>query len=106
VEKAAERDNPRSVAVNKNQLATVRRHQIRYPEALRLYDEVLHIFKTAWRTGIRLPPFGTRSGIVHQQAGQHEAAEKAYQESLSSRCKEPIAPAKRARSTNSATFIP
>jgi tetratricopeptide (TPR) repeat protein len=81
VEKAAERDNPRSVAVNKNQLATVRRHQKRYPEALRLYDEVLHIFKQLGEPA-SVATVWHQIGIVHQQAGQHEAAEKAYQESL------------------------
>jgi tetratricopeptide (TPR) repeat protein len=55
--------------------------QERYPEALDLYHEVRNNFKrlgepasvaTAWH----------QIGIVQQRAGQYEAAEKAYQESL------------------------
>jgi tetratricopeptide (TPR) repeat protein len=81
IQKAEEIRDPRQVAVNKNQLATVRRHQKRYPEALRLYGEVLHIFKQLGEPAA-VATVWHQIGRVHEHAHQYDAAEKAYQESL------------------------
>jgi len=78
---AEQRSDLRSVALNKNQLATVRLLQKKYSEALRLFGEARELFEflgepasvaLAWH----------RIGIVHQEAGGHEAADQAYQKSL------------------------
>jgi tetratricopeptide (TPR) repeat protein len=76
--------DPRSVAVNKGQLATVRFLQKNYSEALRLYAETREVFE-------RLnEPAGVAGawhqiGMVHVYAGNYEAAEQSYQKSLSIR---------------------
>jgi len=76
IRSAGERVDPRSVAVNKGQLATVRRLQRRYPEALGAHAEARDIFEqlgelrsvaVAWH----------EMGIVYREAGEHEAAEVA-----------------------------
>ena len=71
----------RGVATGKGQLGTVRLLQRRYPEALAAQSEARDSFEklgepagvaTAWHL----------IGVVHQEAGQPEAAERAYQQSL------------------------
>ncbi len=78
---AQERDDPRSVAVGQGQLATVRRRQERYPEALALYAAVKDIFTRLGEPG-SVAVVWHQIAIVHQYAEQLEAAEHAYQESL------------------------
>ena len=76
-----ERSHPRSVAINKVQLARVRILQRKYAEALATYDEALEIFE-----GLGEPSSVATTwhhiGMVHEDAGEHNAAEKAYQQSL------------------------
>jgi tetratricopeptide (TPR) repeat protein len=71
----------RGVAVGKGQLATVRRRQGQYAEALAAHVEARTIFEqqnepamvaTAWH----------QIGMVHQDAGQYDEAEAAYRRSL------------------------
>jgi tetratricopeptide (TPR) repeat protein len=78
---AEEARDLRSVCVNKGQLATVRIYQKKYPEALKLHCEARDTFiglgepamvATAWH----------QMGLTYEEAGQTEAAEEAYQESL------------------------
>jgi tetratricopeptide (TPR) repeat protein len=75
------RGDLRDVAVGKGQLGTVRLQQQRYAEALAAYQEARDTFS-------RLNEPGTvaiawhQIGRVHQEAGQPEAAEDAYNQSL------------------------
>jgi tetratricopeptide (TPR) repeat protein len=76
-----QRGDQRDVAVGKLQLGTVRLHQQRYAEALEAYQQTRDTFS-------RLNEPGTVAGVwhqigmVHEQAGQPEAAEEAYNQSL------------------------
>jgi tetratricopeptide (TPR) repeat protein len=79
--RAEELGDARGIAVGKFQLSNVRVLQYRYPEALAAHEEARKIFQDlgepasvaqAWH-GI---------GWVHEEAGQPEAAERAYRESL------------------------
>ena len=78
---AERRSDPRSAAVSKANLATVRLSQKDYAEALRLYSEVREIFEninepatvaTTWH----------QIGMVYRAADQFEPAEHAFQRSL------------------------
>ena len=70
----------RSVAVAKGQLAGVRIRQKRYVEALDLYAEVRKTFQELGEPGY-VGVAWHQIGMVHENAGQYEAAEEAYQES-------------------------
>ncbi|HEY6392604.1 MAG TPA: CHAT domain-containing protein, partial [Bryobacteraceae bacterium] len=81
IDLAKEARDLRSLSANKNQLATVRMLQKKYTEALELYREVRDTFiklgepaavATAWH----------QTGRTYEAAGQYEAAEEAYKESL------------------------
>ena len=78
---AEERKDPRSLAVNKGQLATVRMLQERYSDALDLYVEVRKIFEQLGEPG-SVAGSWHQIGMVHTYASHYDAAEKAYQESL------------------------
>jgi tetratricopeptide (TPR) repeat protein len=71
----------RGVAVRKGQLATVRRRQQRYGEALEAYKEARDTFSRLNEPG-SVASVWHQIGIVHQEAGQPEAAEMAYNQSL------------------------
>ena len=73
--------NHRSVAVGKGQLGAVRFEQKQYSEALRLYGEARNEFEQLNEPGMVAVAWH-RTGIVHQGAGQPQAAEAAYQQSL------------------------
>jgi tetratricopeptide (TPR) repeat protein len=81
IRRAEQRGNLRDVAVGKGQLATVRLQQQRYAEALEAYQEARDTFS-------RLNEPGTvaivwhQIGMVHAEAGQPDAAEEAYNQSL------------------------
>jgi tetratricopeptide (TPR) repeat protein len=81
IELAEDAGDLRSVGTNKNQLATVRRLQQKYPEALKLYGEVRDTFIGLCEPG-SVATTWQQIGNTYQGAGQYEAAEKAYQESL------------------------
>ncbi len=81
VERAQKRGDPRSAAVNKGQLGTVRMLQRRFGEALAAHTAARDIFEklgearyvaTAWHL----------IGMVHKNADQYDAAEQAYLKSL------------------------
>jgi tetratricopeptide (TPR) repeat protein len=71
----------RGVAVSKGQLATVRRRQQRYGEALEAYKEARDTFSRLNEPG-SVAIVWHQIGIVYQEAGQPEAAEEAYNQSL------------------------
>jgi len=74
-------NDPRSVAAGKGQLADVRRRQKNCPEALPLYGEVQEVFE---RLNEPATAAGTwhQIGMVYSDAGQFDASEQAYQNSL------------------------
>lgn len=71
----------RGVAVGKGQLGSVRLEQRRYPEALAAYAEARDRFNALDEPGSVAVSWHL-IGMVHQAAGQPEAAEEAYQKSL------------------------
>jgi tetratricopeptide (TPR) repeat protein len=81
IRRAEQLDDARQIALGKGQLGTVRMQQRRYPEALAAYAEARERF-------MQLDEPGTVAGIWHQTgmvygaAGQPEAAEDAYRNSL------------------------
>lgn len=81
---AEERQDPRSVAVCKGQLAAVRCLQEDYPEALRLYAEAGEVFELLNEPDT-VAVVWHWTGWVHEVAGDYEAAEQCYQKSLSIR---------------------
>jgi tetratricopeptide (TPR) repeat protein len=74
----------RGVAVPKGQLGTVRLQQQRYAEALETYKEARDTFSRLNEPG-SVAIVWHRIGMVHQEAGQPEAAEEAYNQSLAIR---------------------
>jgi len=78
---AEERKDPRSLAVNKGQLATVRMLQKRYADALDLYAEGRKIFERLGEPG-SVAVIWHQIGMVHKNASHYEAAEKAILEAL------------------------
>jgi len=71
----------RGVAVRKGQLGTVRLQQQRYAEALEAYKEARDTFLCLNEPGTVAGAWH-QIGIVHQEEGQPEAAEEAYNQSL------------------------
>lgn len=78
---AERRSAIREVAVGKTQLGTVRMLQHRYPEALAAYAEARERFQALDEPGTVAAAWH-QTGMVHQKAGQPQAAEAAYRESL------------------------
>jgi tetratricopeptide (TPR) repeat protein len=78
---AEQRGNARSFALNKSQLGNVRQAQRRYPEALAVYAEARQRFTALDEPGSVATSWHL-TGMVHQQAGQPQAAEDAYRKSL------------------------
>jgi tetratricopeptide (TPR) repeat protein len=81
IRQAENQKDQRQVAVAKNQLGIARLYQQRYAEALEAHQEARDTFSrlneastvaSAWH----------QIGVVHQEAGQPEAAEEAYNQSL------------------------
>jgi len=81
IQLAEQRGDARSIAVDKGQLATVRLQQRRYPEALEAYAEARQRFTALDEPG-SVAVIWHQTGMVHQQAGQPQAAEDAYRKSL------------------------
>jgi tetratricopeptide (TPR) repeat protein len=71
----------RGVAVGKGQLATVRLQQQRYAEALEAYQQARETFSRLNEPG-SIASVWHYIGMVHAEAGQPEAAEEAYNQSL------------------------
>jgi tetratricopeptide (TPR) repeat protein len=76
-----QRGDLRSVAVGKGQLGTVRLYQQRYAEALETYQQARDTFLRLNEPG-SIANVWHQIGRVHQEAGQPEAAEVAYNQSL------------------------
>jgi tetratricopeptide (TPR) repeat protein len=71
----------RGVAVGKGQLGTVRLYQQRYAEALEAYQQARETFSRLQEPGT-VAIVWHQIGMVHAGAGQPEAAEEAYNQSL------------------------
>jgi tetratricopeptide (TPR) repeat protein len=80
--KDEKRGDLRDVAVGKGQVGSVRLQQQRYAEALKAYQEARDTFSRLQEPG-SVAIVWHQIGIVHQEAGQPEAAEEAYNQSLS-----------------------
>jgi tetratricopeptide (TPR) repeat protein len=76
-----QRGDLREVAVGKSQIGTVRLYQQRYAEALEAYQEARDTFFRLNEPG-SVASAWHQIGMVHQNAGQPEAAEEAYNQSL------------------------
>ncbi len=81
IQRAEQRGDARSIALYKGQLGTVRLSQRRYPEALAAYAEARQRFSALDKPG-SVAVSWHQTGNVHQQAGQPQAAEDAYRQSL------------------------
>ncbi|HRI61079.1 MAG TPA: CHAT domain-containing protein [Saprospiraceae bacterium] len=77
--------DPRSIAVNRGQLATLRMRQKRYSEALKLYEDVKLIFEQQPHEPSSLATAWYQIGMTHQEMGNYDAAEKSYYEALTIR---------------------
>jgi tetratricopeptide (TPR) repeat protein len=71
----------RSIAVGKGQLGTIRLAQRRYPEALAAYAEARQQFTALDEPGTVAVSWHL-TGMVYEEAGQPQAAEDAYRQSL------------------------
>jgi tetratricopeptide (TPR) repeat protein len=76
-----QRGDTRNIAVGKGQLGTVLLQQRRYPEALATYAEARQRFTALDEPG-SVAVIWHQTGMVHQYAGQPQAAEDAYRQSL------------------------
>jgi tetratricopeptide (TPR) repeat protein len=76
-----QRGDARSIAVGKGQIGTVRYLQRRYPEAVAAHAEARQRF-TALNEPGTVAVSWHQTGMVHQNAGQPQAAEDAYRQSL------------------------
>jgi tetratricopeptide (TPR) repeat protein len=81
IRRGEQRGDLRSVAVGKGQLGTVRLWQQRYAEALEAHQVARDSFSRLNEPG-SVAIAWHQIGVVHQEAGQPEAAEEAYNQSL------------------------
>jgi tetratricopeptide (TPR) repeat protein len=81
IRRGEQRRDLRGVAVDKVQLASVRLEQQRYAEALEAYKEARDTFSRLNEPG-SVASVWHQIGRVHEEAGQPEAAEEAYNQSL------------------------
>jgi len=81
IRKAEQREDLRSVAVGKGQLATVHLQQQRYAEALEAYQQARDTFSRLNEPG-SVAAIWHLIGVVHQEAGRPDASEEAYNQSL------------------------
>jgi tetratricopeptide (TPR) repeat protein len=81
IRRSEQRGDLREVAVGKSQLGTVRLKQQRYGQALEAYQEARDTFSRLIEPG-SVASAWHQIGMVHQEAGQPEAAEEAYNQSL------------------------
>jgi tetratricopeptide (TPR) repeat protein len=76
-----QRGDVRDVAVGKGQLGTIRMLQRRYPEAVKAHEEARALF-TKLQEPAMVAVSWHMTGMAYQEAGQPEAAQDAYRESL------------------------
>jgi tetratricopeptide (TPR) repeat protein len=81
IRRAEQLGNNRNVAVGKEQLGAILLNQRRYPEALVAYAEARERFTQLDEPG-SVAVIWHQTGMVYQEAGQPEAAEDAYRNSL------------------------
>jgi tetratricopeptide (TPR) repeat protein len=81
IQRAEQLEDSRQVAVGKGQLGNVRLAQRRYPEALAAHAEARQRF-TALNEPGTVAVSWHQTGRVYQEAGQPQAAEDAYRQSL------------------------
>jgi tetratricopeptide (TPR) repeat protein len=81
IKEAGEWEDPRQVAVGKFQLATVRRRQRRYSQALTGCEEAREIFDRLGEV-TNVASAWHEVAEVHRMAGEYEQAEEAFQEAL------------------------
>lgn len=81
IQRAEQIEDSRQVAVGKGQLGSVRLAQRRYPEALAAYAEARQRFTALDEPGTVAVSWH-QTGMVYQDAGQPQAAEDAYRQSL------------------------
>ena len=81
IRRSEQLNDTRQVAAGKGNLGTVRKNQRRYPEALAAYAEARERFTQLNEPG-SVSVFWHQTGMVYQEAGQPDAAEDAYRESL------------------------
>lgn len=81
IQRAEHLDDQRQIAVNKNQLGTVRLLQRRYDQALAAYREAREIFEALDEPGSVAVAWHL-IGVVHRDLGLFEQAEYAYRQSL------------------------
>jgi tetratricopeptide (TPR) repeat protein len=81
IRRAEQQGDLRSVAAGKGQLGTVRVYQQRYAEALEAYQEARDTFSRL-KEPDAVAVSWHQIGVVHEKAGQPEAAEEAYNQSL------------------------
>lgn len=75
-------EDTRQVAVGKGQLATVRKNQKRYADALQGHQQALALFQQLDEPGA-VATIWHQIGITHRMAGDFAQAEQAYRQSLS-----------------------
>jgi tetratricopeptide (TPR) repeat protein len=92
-------DDRRGAAVGKFQLATVRLMQKRYEEALERYTEARETFLTT-REPRMVAAAWHQIGMVYKNAGQLEASEQAYRQSLAIKVRENDLPGQAKLSVN------
>ena len=81
IQRAGQLEDSRQVAVGKGQLGNVRLSQRRYPEALAAHAEARQRFTALDEPG-SVAVIWQQTGMVHQQAGQPQAAEDTCRKSL------------------------
>jgi tetratricopeptide (TPR) repeat protein len=81
IQRAEQLEDSRQVAVGKGQLGSVRLAQRRYPEALAAHAEARRRFTALDEPGT-VSIFWHQTGIAYQEAGEPQAAEAAYRNSL------------------------
>jgi tetratricopeptide (TPR) repeat protein len=81
IQDAEQHGNPRSAAVGRGQLGTVRMLQGRYGDALQAYEEARETFERLGEPQ-SLAAIWHQTGMVYRRAGDYPTAERAYQESL------------------------
>ncbi|MFC2154932.1 tetratricopeptide repeat protein, partial [Acidobacteriota bacterium] len=81
IKRVEELKDDRQLAVGKGNLGTVRMYQGRYKDALDAFDEARETFENL-NEPASVATIWHQTGMVHEKAGQLEAAERAYRESL------------------------
>ncbi|QTR45794.1 CHAT domain-containing protein [Thiothrix litoralis] len=82
IKRAEKREDTRDVAANKSRLATVRKDQKHYADALQDYRQALVLFQQLGELGTEATVWH-QIGMTYRMAGDFAQAEKAYRRSMS-----------------------